>query len=362
MVKPIVIAGAGVIGCLLGMILKKRDIPFIILEKNKKLKKIPFRTVALTKDTVLFLNSLDKKIDINKWATPVSKMELYQNHDLTMTLDKNNNDKVTSICLLYDLHEKLIKNVQKNIKWDEEIIDLKNPDNPKVQTKKTKIEAEFLFATDGMNSKARQLLDFESDEWYYGQKAYVTCVKAKHNNVAKQYFLNSGTLALLPLNDKEEQYSIIFCSNSTGNVSEELKHLNEKFALGLNSNELELGNGFELKHSRAKNLYVGKTILCGDAANTFHPMAGQGLNLGIGDIMQLDETLDQIISGDMQALSNYNKKRNSKNIQMTWIIQSIFGAFGNADGVSEKILNSGMKFLNKIPDLKEKIIDYANKN
>ena len=362
MSKPIVIAGAGVIGCLLGMILKKRNIPFIILEKNKELKKIPFRTVALTKDTVLFLNSLDKKIDINKWATPVSKMELYQNDDLTMTLDKNNNDKITSICLLYDLHKKLIKNVQKNIKWDEEIIDLKNPDNPKVQTKKTKIEAEFLFATDGMNSKARQLLDFESDEWYYGQKAYVTCVKAKHNNVAKQYFLNSGTLALLPLNDKEEQYSIIFCSNSTGNVSEELKHLNEKFALGLNSNELKLGNGFELKHSRAKNLYVGKTILCGDAANTFHPMAGQGLNLGIGDIMQLDETLDQIISGDMQALSNYNKKRNSKNIQMTWIIQSIFGAFGNADGVSEKILNSGMKFLNKIPDLKEKIIDYANKN
>ena len=362
MSKPIVIAGAGVIGCLLGMILKKRDIPFIILEKNKELKKIPFRTVALTKDTVLFINSLDKKIDINKWAIPVSKMELYQNHDLTMTLDKNNNDKVTSICLLYDLHEKLIKNVQKNIKWGEEIIDLKNPDNPIVQTKKTKIEAEFLFATDGMNSKARQLLDFESDEWFYGQKAYVTCVKAKHNNVAKQYFLNSGTLALLPLNDKEEQYSIIFCSNSTGNVSEDLKHLNEKFALGLNSNELELGNGFELKHSRAKNLYVGKTILCGDAANTFHPMAGQGLNLGIGDIMQLDETLDQIISGDMQALSNYNKKRNSKNIQMTWIIQSIFGAFGNADGVSEKILNSGMKFLNKIPDLKEKIVDYANKN
>ena len=362
MSKPIVIAGAGVIGCLLGMILKKRDIPFIILEKNKELKKIPFRTVALTKDTVLFLNSLDKKIDINKWATPVSKMELYQNHDLTMTLDKNNNDKVTSICLLYDLHEKLIKNVQKNIKWGEEIIDLKNPDNPIVQTKKTKIEAEFLFATDGMNSKARQLLDFESDEWFYGQKAYVTCVKAKHNNVAKQYFLNSGTLALLPLNNKEEQYSIIFCSNSTGNVSEELKHLNEKFALGLNSNELELGKGFELKHSRAKNLYVGKTILCGDAANTFHPMAGQGLNLGIGDIMLLDETLDQIISGDKQALSNYNKKRNSKNIQMTWIIQSIFGAFGNADGVSEKILNSGMKFLNKIPDLKEKIVDYANKN
>ena len=362
MSKPIVIAGAGIIGCLLGMILKKRDIPFVILEKNKKLKKIPFRTVALTKDTILFLNSLDKKIDINRWATPVSKMELYQNHDLTMTLDKNGNDKVTSICLLYDLHEKLIKNVEKNIKWDEEIIDLKTPDNPIVQTNKNKIEAEFLFATDGMNSMVRQLLDFESDEWFYGQKAYVTCVKAKHNNVAKQYFLNSGTLALLPLNDKEEQYSIIFCTNSTGVVSEELQELNVKFKMGLDLSGLKLGNGFELKHSRAKTLYIGKTVLCGDAANTFHPMAGQGLNLGIGDIMELEQNLDQLISGDMKVLSQYNKKRNNKNIQMTWIIQSIFGAFGNAEGLSEKILNSGMKFLNKIPDLKEKIVEYANKN
>ena len=94
MSKPIVIIGAGVIGCLLGMILKKRDIPFTILEKNKELKKIPYRTVALTKDTVLFLNSLDKKIDINRWATPVSRMELYQDHDLTMTLNKNDNDIV----------------------------------------------------------------------------------------------------------------------------------------------------------------------------------------------------------------------------------------------------------------------------
>ena len=127
---------------------------------------------------------------------------------------------------------------------------------------------------DAMPNMSELGIDFESDEWFYGQKAYVTCVKAKHNNIAKQYFLNSGTLALLPLNDKEEQYSIIFCTNSTGIVSEELQELNVKFKLGLDFSSLQLGNGFELKHSRAKSLYIGKTVLCGDAANTFHPMAG----------------------------------------------------------------------------------------
>ena len=120
---------------------------------------------------------------------------------------------------------------------------------------------------------------------------------------------------------KEEQYSIIFCTNSTGIVSEELQELNVKFKLGLDFSGLQLGNGFELKHSRAKSLYIGKTVLCGDAANTFHPMAGQGLNLGIGDIMQLDENLDQLISGDMKVLSQYNKKRNNKNIKDTAIIR-----------------------------------------
>jgi hypothetical protein len=47
---------------------------------------------------------------------------------------------------------------------------------------------------------------------------------------------------------------------------------------------------------------------------------------------------------------------------MTWIIQSLFGAFGNVKGISEKILNSGMKFLDKAPDIKKRIIEYANKN
>jgi hypothetical protein len=58
----------------------------------------------------------------------------------------------------------------------------------------------------------------------------------------------------------------------------------------------------------------------------------------------------------------YSKKRNNKNLQMTWIIQSLFGAFGNVNSVTEKILNSGMKILDKAPELKQRIINYANKN
>ena len=91
-------------------------------------------------------------------------------------------------------------------------------------------------------------------------------------------------------------------------------------------------------------------------------MAGQGLNLGIGDIMEIEKNLKDLVVNKEEALKAYSEKRNNKNLQMTWIIQSLFGAFGNANGVTEIILSSGMKLLDKAPSLKQKIIEYANKN
>ena len=72
-------------------------------------------------------------------------------------------------------------------------------------------------------------------------------------------------------------------------------------------------------------------ILCGDAANTFHPMAGQGLNLGIGDVIFINDNLDDFLNLKQVTLDRYSKERSMRNLQMTWIIQSLYGAFGNAN-------------------------------
>jgi 2-polyprenyl-6-methoxyphenol hydroxylase-like FAD-dependent oxidoreductase len=362
MSKPVLIAGAGVVGCLLGHVLKKHNIPFKILEQSSAFKKIPYRTVALTKDSILFLNTLDKSLDLNDWTTPVEKMELFHKNDLGIVLDSNDDQKVTSIGLLSNLHEKLLKNVQSEILWNTTVTGISIKDTVVVETTQNEFETEFIFATDGSNSKVRELCDFENEEWFYGQKAYVTCIRAEHNNIAKQYFTKNGTLALLPLNDEEQYYSVIFCTNSTGNVTHDLQDMNKQFNINLNLTNLKLGAGFELKHSRALKLYSDNVLLCGDAANTFHPMAGQGLNLGIGDVMEIEKNLLDLIQNKKEALMTYSKKRNNKNLQMTWIIQSLFGAFGNVNSVTEKILNSGMKILDKAPGLKQRIINYANKN
>ena len=362
MSKEVVIVGAGAVGCLIAKVLKKHNIPFKILEKSSEVRKDPRRTIALTRDSIRFLNSLEKELDLNAWATPVEKMHLYQKSDLNLVLESKEDEKVTSICLLDDLHEKISSDLESNIFWDEDIEDIELGSRIQVKTQKNNFNADLLFATDGMNSNVRKIMHFDTEEWFYGQKAYVAVVKAVHENIAKQYFSKFGTLALLPLNQDTQYYSIILCTNSTSDANTQLESLNEEFNLSLDLKDVELGPGFELKHVRAKKMFKDRVLLCGDAANSFHPMAGQGLNLGIGDVMYIDRNIDQLMKMNSSTLESYNSSRNQKNIQMTWIIQSLYGIFGNAEGLGEKIIESGMKFLDRIPSIKEKIIEFANKN
>ena len=362
MSREVVIAGAGVVGCLIAKVLKKHNIPFKILEKNPEAKKGPRRTVALTRDSIKFLNSLQNDLDLNAWATPVHKMHLYQKSDLNLVLESKEDKKVTSICLLDELHEKISSGLESDILWNQNINDIELGPKIRVKTQDNNFDADLVFATDGMSSNVRKIMHFDTEEWFYGQKAYVAVVKAEHENIAKQYFSKFGTLALLPLNQNLQHYSIILCTNSTSDATAQLENLNQEFNLSLDLKDIELGSGFELKHVRAKKMFKDRIILCGDAANSFHPMAGQGLNLGIGDVMYIDSYINKLMHADQETLNNYNSKRNQKNIQITWIIQSLYGIFGNAEGLGEKIIEGGMKFLDRIPSIKEKIIEFANKN
>ena len=362
MSREVVIAGAGVVGCLIAKVLRKHNIPFKILEKNTEARKDPRRTVALTRDSIKFLNSLQNDLDLNAWATPVHKMHLYQKSDLNLVLESKEDKKVTSICLLDELYKKISSGLESDILWNQNINAIELGPKIRVKTQDNNFDADLVFATDGMSSNVRKIMHFDTEEWFYGQKAYVAVVKAEHENIAKQYFSKFGTLALLPLNQDLQHYSIILCTNSTSDATAQLENLNQEFNLLLGLKDIELGPGFELKHVRAKKMFKDRIILCGDAANSFHPMAGQGLNLGIGDVMYIDSYINKLMHADQETLNNYNSTRNQKNIQMTWIIQSLYGIFGNAEGLGEKIIEGGMKFLDRIPSIKEKIIEFANKN
>ena len=130
--KQVVIVGAGVIGCLLGKILKNNSIPFKILERSPQYQKKGDRTVALTKQSIILLNKLFPDIDINKYSTPVSKMSLFHESKKNLILESDEIDKVTSICLLDWLNKNLIDELKDYIVWNNEI--------QKIDFKENKIE------------------------------------------------------------------------------------------------------------------------------------------------------------------------------------------------------------------------------
>ncbi|MBL6819893.1 MAG: FAD-dependent monooxygenase [SAR86 cluster bacterium] len=363
MTNQILIVGSGVNGLVLAKVLQQKDIPFLILEKNSQYIKNPERTVALTEDSIRFLNTLDKNLDINAWATPVNNMLLYQDTELNLSLNKDE-EKISTICQLDKLHSQMLKGLEKKIIMGQEINAIDESEKSiTLLTESNSYQGDIAFACDGINSSLRSLSEFTIDEWYYGQKAYIALVEAEHKNEAHQFFSQSGTLALLPLSLEKEYYSIIFCTNTTTDPLNELNTSIKNNAKHLNMNEVKsISGGHDLKHHSANRLYSGRVVLCGDAANSFHPMAGQGLNMGIGDVMHIADNIQEIISGNLRALDDYSSKRNTKNAQMTWIIQSLFGAFGNSAGFTKSILNEGMKFLDNFPKAKEKIIEFANKN
>ena len=135
-------------------------------------------------------------------------MSLFHESKKNLILKSDEIDKVTSICLLDWLNKNLIDELKDYIVWNNEIQKIDFKDNKIELTGTKNIIADVVFATDGSNSKIRELINFEIEKWFYDQKAYTFLVEANHNSEAKQYFLETGTLAFLPINlDKKKYYS-----------------------------------------------------------------------------------------------------------------------------------------------------------
>ncbi|HSH27855.1 MAG TPA: FAD-dependent oxidoreductase, partial [Wenzhouxiangella sp.] len=181
------------------------------------------------------------------------------------------------------------------------------------------IRSRLLVAADGARSRLRQLAGMTTDLWHYNQQALVTHVATERANdgLAWQRFTEHGPLALLPLADGR---SSIVWSQPDRRVHK-LKALDEMgFLAELNAcQDSPFGQAtaatsrysFPLIRRQAKSLVSGRLALLGDAARNVHPLAGQGLNLGLMDAAALAEALtDWRASADpTRALAHYERWR-----------------------------------------------------
>lgn len=181
------------------------------------------------------------------------------------------------------------------------------------------LRARVLVAADGARSRLRRMAGIDTQMWHYNQQALVTHIATERPNdgLAWQRFTEHGPLALLPLADGRS--SIVW--SQPERRAAELKALDEAaFLAELNAcQDSPFGEataatrryGFPLIRRQARQMVSGRLVLLGDAARNVHPLAGQGLNLGLMDAAALAEVLAGWQSEDAptRALRHYERWR-----------------------------------------------------
>lgn len=237
------------------------------------------------------------------------------------------------------------------------------------------LDCDLLVAADGALSPIRSMLDFSTREWDYGHRAIVTTAEFErpHEHTAWQRFLPSGPLALLPLPAAGDALCSIVWSIDEAEADKVLKLDDAAFceALGVAS-EFALGTvrscasrqAFPLRQRHATDYVKPGIALVGDAAHTIHPLAGQGINLGLADVEVLAEEVSLAMSrglapGREDMLKRYQRRRKGDNLAMMAAMDGFKRLFEQDAPPLRWLRNAGMRGLSAMPALKKEIIRKA---
>ena len=237
------------------------------------------------------------------------------------------------------------------------------------------LQANLLVGADGSRSWLRQQMQITVRGWDYDHAAVVTYVKTEkpHQDTAWQRFVNKGPLAFLPLSDG---YSSIVWSTQPENAkrlcdlaeTDFAEELASAFAFRL-GRVIEVGPRamYPLRFLVADQYVRDGIALVGDAAHTMHPLAGQGVNLGLLDAAALAEVLHDASQarrcvGALQTLRRYERWRRSENMSMLVMVDQIQRLFGNDQPTLRWLRTTGMDIVSRIPLVKDEIIEHAMGN
>jgi 2-octaprenylphenol hydroxylase len=238
------------------------------------------------------------------------------------------------------------------------------------------LEADLLVAADGALSRVREMMAFHSREWDYGHRAIVATVEVAHSHeeTAWQRFLPTGPLALLPLPGGDgHHYCSVVWSLQEHLVDEVLALEDEAFCAELErSCEGRLGAvlgssrriAFPLRQRHAVDYVQAGVALVADAAHTIHPLAGQGINLGLQDVAVLAEELVAghhcgVSPGQLQLLRRYQRRRKGENLMMMSAMDGFKRLFEQQSLPLRWLRNAGMRTVDQMQPLKQQLMRHA---
>lgn len=383
----LLIVGSGLAGNCLALALKDAGFRIAIIEANTRaqLHASPAgdRALALAAGTVMMLDTLGVWQGIKHAATPIQHIHISDRGHFGKTrlsAQKEHIDALGYVITARDI-ETYVANLAINAGIDiiapARVVGLISGDqeicvNIKQNDQSQNLSAKLLVGADGGLSSVRQLLNINQLITDYGQTALITSVKSTipNNNTAYERFTSSGPLALLPISKNE--CAVIWTRSHEdadtlmlGREADFLVELQQCF--GFKLGELTLTaprRAFPLSLIRAEQMVAGRAVIIGNAVHQLHPVAGQGFNLGLRDVIQLAEMLIKQHEqnkdiGEADFLNAYAVSRKKDHDWTIGFTDTLIKIFANEWLALAAARNIGLTLLDHIPAAKTLLTQHA---
>jgi 2-octaprenyl-6-methoxyphenol hydroxylase len=234
------------------------------------------------------------------------------------------------------------------------------------------LAARLLVAADGVRSRIRELAGITMIGWDYGQSAIVATVAhaRDHHGRAIENFLPAGPFAILPL--KNNRASLVWVEEGAEAariivLPDAEFHAELEARFGLHLGELAVvgpRQAYPLGFGVARSFIGERLALVGDAAHRIHPIAGQGLNLGLRDVAALAEAITDaarlgLDPGGADVLDRYQRWRRFDTLAMGIATDGLNRLFSNRSDLLRLVRDLGLGLVDRLPALKEFFIREA---
>ena len=236
----------------------------------------------------------------------------------------------------------------------------------------TAVSTSLLVAADGARSRLRERAGIGTNGWHYRQSGIVTTVahERSHEGRAEEHFLPAGPFAILPL--KGHRSSIVW-AEETGEAERIVALPDGQFhdelekRFGLRLGDITVAGprrAYPLGLWVARSFIADRLALIGDAAHVIHPIAGQGLNMGLRDAAALAEAVADAVRlgvdpGDASVLERYQRWRRFDTMTMCVSTDGLNRLFSNRSDAIRLVRDLGLGMVERLPALKRLFVREA---
>jgi 2-polyprenylphenol 6-hydroxylase len=233
------------------------------------------------------------------------------------------------------------------------------------------LSGRLVVAADGAESRVREYAGIKASAKAYGQSGVVANFECErpHGNIAYQWFQGGPVLALLPLpgNHVSMVWSLPaeaaerVAALEPENLCRELETATDRVLGSLRL--VTPPRSYPLRRISARRIVAPRVALVGDAAHVIHPLAGQGLNLGLQDVRTLSRVLGEREPmrdpGDWRLLRRYERARAEPILAMDSMVDALHRLFGAQGGLAARLRNRGLNLTDRFEVVKNLLIRQA---